>query len=118
MNEDAEARKVQWAAKGLTTRLVAEIEIDSTPQVLSSWASSLRTAHKELSPVAGVSKQVKWTGLHPLLKTHCFRVEGDTKLCTYLLLKETVSLFFSLIDPYKTVLHNQSPQFVRHRFKR
>lgn len=40
MNEGAEARKVQWAAKGLTTQLVAEIEIDSSPQVLSSWASS------------------------------------------------------------------------------
>lgn len=55
MNEDSESRMGQWRAKGLTTRLVAEIEIDSSPQ----GPGFLLTACNELFPVAGFSKQVK-----------------------------------------------------------
>lgn len=59
MNEDAESREEQWPAKGLTPRLVAEIEIDSTPQVLKSPAPSTHRPSVSSCPVAGISKQGK-----------------------------------------------------------
>lgn len=67
MNEDSESREVQWPAKGLTTRLVAEIEIDSTPKVLKSWAPSTHSPLMSSSPVAGVSKQTEYTQMCPFL---------------------------------------------------
>lgn len=102
MNEDTESREVQWPAKGLTTRLVAEIEIDSTPKVLESPAPSTHRPLMSSSPVAGISKREMYMSASSTPDLLLQR-EGEWD-CTCLLSKETVSLFSSRINPYRIVL--------------